>query len=227
MIETQNPQDDIQKQFDSLAQAAGFDPKKPVPNGLTWKQTVDTYLKYIPESEPRFTFSYLYLGGQRASEALATKRSNITIEEREGKEYIKINSKTLKNTTKPYREIVIPLFGQEKIMAENTWKAIEKLPPERLILPVTRQTLYNWLSTVEAENIQAFDFNKKEYVSLTFRIHPHYCRHVRAGHMAQIHNFDLIEMMTYFGWTDPKMPLYYIRNDWLFLAKQIAKGGKQ
>jgi integrase len=227
MIEPHNPQDDIQKQFDSLAQQAGFDPKKPVPNGLTWKQTVDSYLKYIPETDPRFTFGYLYLTGQRATEAINTKRSDITLEELEGKEFIKINSKTLKNTKRPYREIAIPLFGQEKIIAENTWKYIESIKnPERLILPVTRRTLVNWLKSVQAENIQAFDFAKREYVTITFNMHPHYLRHTRAFHMAQLHNFDLIKMMTYFGWTDSKMPLYYIRNDWLFLAKQIAKGGK-
>jgi integrase len=209
--------------FDSLAREMGYNPKKPVPNGLTWSQTVETYLKYRSNGEEKFCFGYLYLTGQRVSEALATKRADISIREYNGKEFMVVSSITLKNKTYPHREIAVPMFGKEQLLTENVWKSIENLPGDRVIFPVGRRTIVNWLHKVRVEDIQAFNFKKRAYITMGFRIHPHYLRHTRAGHMAQIHNFDVLKMQKYFGWQSYAMPNYYVHNDWLFLAKQLAK----
>lgn len=192
---------------------------KPIPDGLTWEQTIATHLRYGPKTEARFAFTYLYLTGQRAREALQTRRSHIQVKELDGMEVLVVDSITEKNAKQPRREIAIAMNRREKPFVEYVLSEIQGLSLDSLIMPVTRQTLWNWLSKVTVKNIRALDINAKKLVDINLRVYPHYLRHTRATHMADYYAFDHLRMMKFFGWRDTQMPNFYVQGGWEYLAR--------
>jgi integrase len=192
-----------------------------MPDGMTWDQTVETYLKYSPASSARFVFAYLYLTGQRASEALETRRSHIQVKEKNGVEYLAVDSVTLKTRSIPRREIAIPMNRRERPMVDSVLKHIEEFALDAKIIQVTRMTLWNWLSPVTVPCVRALDVRHRKLVDIPVRIHPHYLRHTRATHMADYYDFNHLKLMKYFGWTNPAMPNYYVKGGLDYLAGDL------
>lgn len=212
----------------SLSKEIGQATRKPIPDGLTWEQTVNTYLKYLPTSQARFAFGFIYLTGQRASEALETRRSHIQLKTLStGLEALVVDSLTYKNMTHMRREICIPMNRREKPIVENCLRHIQDMNLEAKVLPVTRQTLWNWLSTVTVEGVRALDVRQRALVDIDVHVYPHFLRHTRATHMADYYNLDHQGMMAYFGWKDANMPNYYVRGGWRFLARRFGLDKQQ
>lgn len=52
---------------------------------------------------------------------------------------------------------------------------------------------------------------KKDSEQITYRMHPHFLRHCRAEHLADM-GVDVLDMMTVFGWATPKTAMHYLRR---------------
>jgi integrase len=206
------PAIDEQKFLLKLSRELGQNSKKPIPDGMTWDQLKTAYLQYPPNSQARFAFAYLYLTGQRVSEALETRKSHIQVKEKYGLEYLSVDSITLKTKAIPRREIAIPMNRKDSPLVDVVVKHIEEFSSDAKVLPVTRMTLWNWLSTVSVPNVRAMDVKQRHFVEVSVRVHPHYLRHTRARILAQDFDFNHLHLMKFFGWTSPSMPNWYIQG---------------
>ena len=47
--------------------------------------------------------------------------------------------------------------------------------------------------------------------NISYRMHPHFLRHCRAEHLAEM-GVDVLDMMSVFGWSTPNTPMHYLRK---------------
>jgi len=174
------------------------------------------------DNTSKFLFYWLYLTGQRITEALRTKRSDLEIVEEDGRKTIVVNSITLKNRVKPFRIIPIPVYGEEKEMSEFVLKKINKLKLREKLFDFTRMTAWNYLSQITI-NIPAILPNRREIVNLDLKIYPHYLRHCRATHIAKKPNCTVSHLMQFFGWSRSNVANTYISFNWKDLSKLFEK----
>ena len=196
--------------------------KKPFYFPITTIQKVYLIGQEYEENTPRFLFYWLYLTGQRITEALRTKKSDLEFVNENGKKTIVVNSITLKNRVKPFRIIPIPVYGEEEKMAKYVLKNIYHLKPKEKLFNFTRMTAWNYLSQVTI-NIPAILPNNREIINLDLRIYPHYLRHCRATHIAKKPNCTVSHLMQFFGWSRSNVANTYISFNWRDLSKLFEK----
>lgn len=202
---------------DALRKEMHF-PKKPMPQPAAFEVIAKAARSYSISSD-RLLFCWLYLTGQRITEALQTYRRNVSKEEILGKNFLIVDSITLKNRQQARRRIAIPMFGFESELTDFVWRTIEFLKPEARLFYFTRQQAFNHLSRVQVECEFIKSESKERFVS-RHSINPHYLRHCRADHMAHNHGFDHVRLMQFFGWGSSAMPNTYISTS----GRNLAEG---
>lgn len=190
---------------------------KPMPQPVPYSTIEDTVSLYR-RGYDRILFAWLYLSGQRISEALSLKRSDLSTKDLEGDEYIIADSITLKNPNQPRRRIPIPLKSFESKLALDVWTFFENLRPELRLFTYSRQTSFNHLSEVSIRCDFMRDKTKERFEG-NLAIYPHYLRHCRASHLTSEYGYDLRRLMQFFGWSSPYMPNLYTAVDWRDLAR--------
>jgi integrase len=203
--------------LDEMAKELGLGKKKDVPVPPHFEK-VAAISDLYSRADDRMLYLWLYLTGQRVSEALLVKREHILVREVEGNTYLVVDSTTLKNNDRPRRFIPIPFNGLEKDMVESVWAAVNTLKPEAKLFTLTRQMARNHLARVAVEN-EFINRKTKERYSAKMSIYPHYLRHCRATHMAEEYDYDLYRLMNFFGWKSPTMPNLYCAPGWRNLAR--------
>lgn len=198
--------------------------KKPIPFPLPTIGYVVSVSRHYSNPQARFLFNWLYLTGQRISEALRVRRADITYEERGDAAYVVVNSITLKNRNQPRRVLPLPHYGAEKPMVQQVYERIEDLDyDERIFRDLNRKSAWYILQkqTVRIDAIMPNDNTMKE---IEMAIYPHYLRHCRASHLAQYRGYDLYQLMQYFGWSSPNVATVYATLNWQSLAEQMERG---
>lgn len=208
-----------------ISKELGQRKKKPIPFPLRNIQEVEfvgsRYHKECPtmSEEREFQFLFGYLTGQRISETLQTSTFDVSVQEKEGKEFMVVSSITLKNRVQPRRSLPVPMFGDEKAMAEKCWEKVQSLPAgERLMGKLKRTNAWNRLSPVSVD-VLAIDPTSRSVSPHTMKVHPHYLRHCRASHLAMFKGYDLFKLMQYFGWTTASVASIYAALNWQTLAE--------
>lgn len=180
----------------------------PIPQPVSYEvleQTIHLYRR--PDSQ--LLFAWLYLTGQRVSEALAVKRRHVELlGEGTEKPYLMVDSITEKNPTQPRRKIPIPLAGFERGLAQFVWDAIQSLNPELSLFPFTRQNAYFKLrkASIRCEFIDHHRRRQEGVLS----IHPHYLRHCRATHLVERYNYEKGKLERFMGWSSDRMANTYV-----------------
>lgn len=201
--------------------------KKPIPFPLETIKDIELIGKNYELENTKFLFYWLYLTGQRITEALKLKRKDVWFSTQEGKDFIVVSSITEKNKIQPRRVIPIPLFGEEKNMAEFVWQKIENLHATSPLFfaknkEMTRTNAWNYLAKQQIE-VPAIDPKTREIISYKMKIFPHYLRHCRASHVAMFYNYDIYRLMQFFGWSTPKTATVYATLNWKSLAEHFYK----
>lgn len=207
----------LEESLKLLGKELGLKKKKPIPLPPNYEIIANLANKY---TDPRdwLTYSWLYLTGQRISEALQTRREHVIYRENGGRPIFVVDSITLKNRSAPRRNIPVPLHGLEKDWATAVWESIKDLRPDVYIIPFTRQQARNHLAkaTFICEQIQP---QTRERFDAFMAMYPHFLRHCRATHLVAEHDFDNIMLMQHFGWASSTMPNVYAAANWRRLAK--------
>lgn len=199
------------KKHMETATALAKGPKKAIPQAVSF-QEIEAASKHYPDSRDRFLFDWLYLTGQRVSEALVVTRSAVKVEDMLGKKFMVVDSITLKNKQQPRRTIPVPMFGFEKEMCEKVWASIENLRPETKLCYFSRYQAFHHLAHVSIP-CQFIRSQTRERFDGLLQVNPHFLRHCRATHMEHNHGFDSVRLMQFFGWASGAMPNTYITTN--------------
>lgn len=201
----------------TIARGMGLRRKKAFPLAPSIETVIRTSKRYS-NPDDSLLFSWLYLTGQRVSEALDVKRGDVRIREEKGERFMVVDSVTKKNKEQPRREIPVPMDLIEKDMVALVWTAYENYKPEVPLFYYSRQQAFNHLSEVKI-TCRFIDNKTKQRFEGPLRIYPHFLRHCRATHLASEYGYDLRRLMNYFGWASPAMPNTYQSVDWRDLAR--------
>jgi site-specific recombinase XerD len=197
--------------------------KKPIPFPIRSIEEVRYVAGLYKKERAKKLFLWLYLSGQRVSEALKLTRFDVSLQTLKGKEYIVVNSMTAKNKAQPRRSIPIPMFGDEKDFSELVWGGIEKKTEDVPLFNVRRTNVWNLLSKVKLEEHMAIDPKTKQVIEIDMKIYPHFLRHCRASHLAMFYGYSLYRLMQYFGWSSPGVASVYASMNWESLAKPFEE----
>lgn len=192
--------------------------KKPRPQSASF-DTLQRAFKQYQDPADRFLAQWLYLSGQRVTEAIKTKRSDVELQTIRGQRFMMVDSLTEKNKQNVRRKIPIPMFGFEQEMAEAVWSSIENLKPEVRLVYFTRQTCFNHLNKVSIPCNFIHHITNERFEGV-LPLYPHFLRHCRASHMHQNHGFQSLDSMQFFGWSSDAMPNLYITGS----GKNLAEG---
>ena len=198
--------DQIQNEYYALKDPF---PKKAKPEVISYEKLIDLANEYR-KPQTKLLFVWLYLTGQRITEALELRRSNLTLATIKLKEFIAVDSISEKNRNRPRREILIPRFGYEKRMVDWVWKEIEPLEPIAKLFTYTRQMAFNYLGKVQFTT-QFMDLRTKTRFTGSKGVNPHYLRHCRATHLREKYYYDTLQLLTFFGWVNANMASVYVR----------------
>ena len=188
---------------------------KPIPMPLPPDEIA--YFADSYSGDTRMLFTQLYLFGQRISEALATKRGDITIEDNGS--IMVLNSITEKNKQMPFRVLPARINSQ---LAKEFAEWVADRPAGRLY-KFTRHTAYQSLRKrggatfpVMALVPHSGDTQKKQWAieQITYTMHPHYLRHCCLTHKVLYSHYDLFKLMTFAGWSTPAPAMIYIQLNW-------------
>ena len=216
-MENSSPTEINDKDIASLVKELNLSRKKPVPVPPSYETVITTGREY-PNLRVRLLYLWLYLTGQRISEALRVKRRDVTRRQIGALEYWLVDSITLKNRLQPRREISVPMHGIEEEKSRAVYATIEPLDPDELIFEgITRQKAYNYLSTVKLP-CQVINAKKERFLE-EIPVYPHLLRHCRATHLVREHNFHLKMLMDFFGWSSPTMANVYTSPSWQSTAR--------
>lgn len=199
---------------------AGFaDRKKPIPYTLPQEDMEYFFNDYNPPYN--YLYAQLYKFGQRVSEALATKTSDITFEHHGGKEVMVLNSLTEKNKAMPFR--VLPC-AVDDMLSQELAEHYREASRGELYNGISRQAAYNALSK---EGKQLFtvkalvphregDTAKAQWTieDIEYCMHPHYLRHCCLTHKVLHEGYDLVKLMQFAGWSSPAPAMRYIHLNW-------------
>jgi integrase len=195
-------------------------PKKSRPDAISY-ETICAKADEYKTSDEKFLFVWLYLTGQRISEAIELTRANVSLVNEDGREFIAVDSISLKNRKRPRREILIPRTGYEQRLATWAWNHIEAMAPEKPLFHFTRQMAFNHLAKVKFETqFQNLNTKRRHVGSKPFN--PHYLRHCRATHLREYHRYDALRLMDHFGWVTATMASVYVHPS----RKAMAEGFK-
>jgi len=209
-------------EYDVVSKGLGFGKAKPVPYPLpNIQDNVALAARYM-SPEPRFLASFLYLSGQRISEFLATRRSDITFQEHDGKEFMVINSLTEKNNEYPRRVIPVCRDGAEIPIFDYCCEYLKGIPQDQLICSKSRTNCWNLLSS-QAVEIDCIN-QDKTMGRRSIQVFPHFLRHCRASHLVMFHGFDIYQLMEFFGWRSPITPSIYAKMGWKSLGSLLIRG---
>ncbi len=190
---------------------------RPVPQPLRTEKDIMNVAMNYKNPLGKFTFLWLYLWGQRASEALQSKRLDLEIKNWDGNEYLVLDSITLKQKHFTRRSVPVPIRGILKPGIEWIIKQTEDIEHYDNIFNIrTRQNLRNQVCT-ELVNVKAIMPNDEEE-DIEMNIYPHYLRHCRASHLVRYHNFNLYTLMQFFGWKSHVVASVYAKMDARSLA---------
>lgn len=202
-----------------LASELGVGRRKPIPLPPLTSGPIIAKMNEYKNPTYRHLFAWLYLSGQRISEALNLQRCQVSLDTAWGKDFVKIDSQTLKNPDQLRRIIPVPLYGATKAMAQYAWDAIKDRPPNETIFPFSRQVARNQLAKVVMP-CTFLSLSNKERFEGNLSIYPHFLRHARATHLFSEYGdfFDLRRHMQFFGWKSPTMSNLYAVANWRDLA---------
>ena len=194
---------------------------KPIPQAVPYdviEATADLYLS--PKS--KLLYCWLYLTGQRISEALEVKRGDLTLADEDGENYFIVDSITEKNPHQPRRKIPVALNGIESTLANFVWDSVKDLRPELKIHYFSRQNAFNNLTKVSIPCDFMIESTKKRYSS-RLSINPHYLRHCRATHLVDLYGYEKGRLERFMGWSSDKMANTYVSLDWRDLATGLKR----
>lgn len=203
---------------------------KPVPEVLT-RQTIYDLGAKINRPIVRALYYFMYLTGARITEALMVMRKDIQAEHLKGKPFITVRLHTLKKRrgTK-FRIVPIWISSQENPVEASMWEVVKPFvqqvssghifslggSPNR----VRRRVGYYFGKDITVETRAVFKMKFLEDYS--FKLYPHYLRHCRLTHMAQIYGFDEIKLMRYAGWSSTAPASIYVHYNWIALAEWMV-----
>lgn len=161
----------------------------------------------IDSDRTRCLFILTYLTAGRIQEMVkyksskevrnSIKKSDISIQEREGRKIMLINLRNEKNKTRHRKEIPVPLDIQDNKDLYNI--------------------LIQHLNDIQ-DNAELFPFGYKRAYALLNKINkdwnPHWIRHIRLTHLVTEYGYREHQLMLYAGWTDPRPAKHYLELRW-------------
>jgi integrase len=175
-----------------------------------------TRIEYLynkcPTREHEILFLVLFSTGARVSEAITLQRSQVAMNE--GAVYV-YGAPVLKQKKRVNREIMIPnipenplyprlveylsrgvkMDGGGYVKTTYLLPAYQKFTHELIPdMHTTRSTVYTKLREIAPE------------------LYPHQLRGWCAGYLAEVHDLNVYDLMTWFGWKTPSMAAHYART---------------
>jgi len=204
-----------------------FTQKKPIPFPLI-KDEVYSMGKGLLDVQEQALFYFGFLSGSRISEILKVRKARVKDQGDELTAVIPI----LKRRRPPFiHTLPIGKYQDpvEKQMSKRILDYIDTLPEkEDLLFPgVTRFTADKWLRRhIPPINILALNPKTRDFLELdNFIVHCHYLRHCRLTDLVISYDFGHVDLMSWAGWTDPKMCDTYIMMNWRQLSDKMRIRG--
>lgn len=209
-----------------------FSARKPVPEVVT-RDTIYSLGQMIQERPLiKALFYFTYLTGARITEALMVSRSDIQSETLKGQPIITIKLRTLKKKRGTKFRVVPVWISKENNPTEcKMWNVIKPYVTRTqtghiFILGgspgrVRRRIGYYFGRDIKLTTKAVYKM--KFLDSYEFSLYPHYLRHCRLTHMAQIYGFDEMKLMQFAGWSSTKPAAIYVHYNWIDLAKWMVK----
>ncbi len=132
------------------------------------------------------------------------KRSDLTLQKKDGKETVVIRMRNLKNKRKGEQMKLIPLPLNSEInkkFFEVIKQYVQMLEEDEELFPIGSR---------RAEDI----LNKAGF-------NPHFLRSVRLTHLVKYHNFSDQKLKAFSGWSDSRPAAHYIRIGWEDLVNSM------
>lgn len=157
----------------------------------------------IEDLRLRTLFVMGYLTGGRISELVsgAVKRSDLSIEEKNGRTILLIRMPNRKHRKKHFKDIPIP-FDKEESFIRLIGDYVNSLEPEGALFPFGRS---------RAEQMLFKELN----------INPHWLRHVRASHLVIYYDFNEQLLTLYMGWSNSLPAKYYMELKWSDILQKL------
>jgi hypothetical protein len=161
----------------------------------------------ISEDRDRCLFVLTYLTAGRMQEIVrynhnkenrsSIKKSDIVIQEREGRKILLINLRNEKNLNKHRKEIPVPL----------------DLPENKDFFNL----IITYLNSI-GNNDEMFPIGYKRAYAILNRINPnwnpHWIRHIRLTHLVTVYGYREYQLTMYAGWSDPRPAKAYLQMRW-------------
>lgn len=125
---------------------------------------------------------------------LGMKKEDVSIGEMNGRKYMRINLRNLKNKQKGFstKEIPIPLDDEGyKAFADIIFQYLQGLEDGEELFPIGKSRAQKIISKVD--------------------MNPHFLRKIRLTHLVQYHNFSDQKLKLYAGWSDSRPSKHYIK----------------
>jgi len=161
-----------------------------------------------------------YIFGLRITETLQLKPQDLTLENINNQRILTCNTITLKNKTEPIRKIPSWNINTEGKIQDDIINYLENKEMKKPLFPgITRQNTYYHFKQTPI-TIKAATIKPRKTFEITRPLFPHYLRHCRASHLVNLRNQDHLKLMYYMGWSDPKLAISYVRQDWKAIARK-------
>lgn len=202
--------------------------KKPIPEVVTRGKVLELSEKLKSPGLQAFYY-FLYLTGCRISEGLMVKRDDVQGEMYKGEKIITIRIPTLKKRrgTK-FRVIPIHASEEKNPLEFKMWDAVKPFVSrtERGHIFIRDE---DSSTNVRMRVAQAFRrhiilttraVHRSKFIDeYTFGLYPHYLRHCRLTHLAQIYGFDALKLTNFAGWSSIAPATIYLHYNWIDLAR--------
>lgn len=201
--------------------------KKPIPFPLNDAKEIYELGQKYEDPRGRLLLYWLYLTGHRVTEALTTRRRDVTLQTKEGKNFMVVRTKTLKNRNQPLRFLPIPFDGNEKQIVDYVWSHIDHLSHDFLIFSnISRTNAWNITTKVDTP-VLMINPKTRNVFERDMPLNPHYMRHCRASHLVMFDNYDIYKLMVFFGWQSATMATIYASLNWQTLAEPFLNRPNQ
>ena len=178
------------------------------------------------DKDLRILFYLLYVTAGRVSEVLSLRKRDIWFDNVTRKFYY-VRLKTKKNRKKKWREIPLPFDGRYKdsqmiheiieYISSSLIADDERIFPYSMKNDNGRKTIYKKINKIRLNLDVVYPDGTTDTIN-DFPLYNHYLRHCRLTHMVNVYNMDVIRLMRFAGWSDPKPAEIYVNID----AKDLA-----
>lgn len=162
-----------------------------------------------------FIASYLFAGRRR--ETLQLRKMDLEKKEIKGMDFLCAKMVTLKGRgkTNAIRDVICPVGGYEKAMADSFFKYIDNFFDKEKLFEFSDNYAWRALTKLNVGPLQVL-MKKNGIQTLVYKdeypCKPHYLRHCRLTHLVKYYNFSSQDLKKYVDWSSERMADRYVHT---------------